>query len=105
MKVVTPIVGTGVKLNIHFEPFGEYHMADLDFSCLFFVSSKEKGIVIDKAEMEAVDNDNYVAMLDTTNMGVGAIRVLITALVPDDAFEGGYRTEIAEVLTDEIIYK
>jgi hypothetical protein len=100
-----PVIGTGIKLNVNIAPIGDYHMSDYDFECLFFTSSRADGIVVTKAEMTAVDNDNYLAVLDSSKLGSGRVYCLVTAMIPDGSFEGGYRVEKAEISTNEVIYQ
>ena len=100
-----PLIGTGLKLNVNVAPIGDYHMADYDFECVFYTTNRNEGIVLKKTEMTAVDSDNYVAILDSADLGSGRVSVVVYAYVPDSAFPGGYRCEVAEVQTDEIIYK
>lgn len=98
------VLGTEIKINIHAEPIDGLSMNDYDFFCDFF-SFPNKKVRIHKSEMIVVDNDNYIASMDSTNIGVGNIKVRMTASVPDTNFSDGIRTEIAEYTTDIVILR
>lgn len=89
------IVGTGLKMNIHIEPIGDLHLSDYDFRCIFYTSSRQYGVTINKSEMQRVDTSELVA---------GTLKVRIYAEIPDDSFVTGIRYEIADFITDEILY-
>lgn len=98
-------LGTELKINVHVEPIDGLHMSDYDFECLFYVNTN-KHVVVSKADMKEVDIDNYLALItsDLTNkIGRGAIKMKITAYIPDADFPDGLRTEIAEVCTGVVI--
>ena len=44
--------------------------------------------------MIRIDEDNYVAVIDSSLIGRGEIRVQTTVLIPDTDCDGGIRTEI-----------
>ena len=52
-----------------------------------------------------VDDDNYMACIDSSKLGVGEIKVRITAQVPDKDFDDGYRQEVVTATTGIIISK
>lgn len=82
-------------------------MDNYDFSCVFYTSAKGEYSYIDipKSSMKKIDSDNYVACLNTSNIGVGELRNKVTAYIPDGDFEDGFRTEISDVYTGIIIIK
>lgn len=98
MKTNECVIGTQLKLNIHIDSLGELHMADYDFECKFYIFPK-KFIVVKKADMVKVDADNYLAMVDTTDLGIGKLHMMVTAEIPDSDFGDGTRREIACVNT------
>ena len=93
------IIGTQLKLNIHIDPLGSLHASDYDFECKFFVFQK-KAITVTKSEMVKIDNDNYVALIDTAVLGIGNLHMTLTAQIPDADFEGVLRKEIVCVPTN-----
>lgn len=92
------ISGSQIKLNIHIEPLGDLHMEDYDFECKFYIFSK-RFIVIPKSQMVKIDADNYVVLVDTTDLGVGQLHMSLTANLPDADSTTGTRKEIACVDT------
>ena len=100
MKNKTECVsGTQLKLNINVSPLDELHMADYEFECNFFVF-KKRSITIKKEEMIRVDDDNYLALVDTNELGIGNLHITFIANVPDHDFGGALRKEIVCVPTD-----
>lgn len=95
-------LGTEFKLNVHLEPLDGLHMSDYDFKCAFYVNTNRK-VVIPKSKMRKVDDDNYIAMIETADalrIGRGQINVEITAHIPDNDFSDGLRTEKLVLCTD-----
>ena len=101
--VKAPLKDSELKLNVYVAPMGDIHLADCDFECLFYTYSRHNGILLKKEDMTQVDNDNFLAKIDTAILGAGLVKVIITAHVPDSDFEKGYRIEKAEFITEETI--
>lgn len=95
-------IGTEIKINVHLDRLDGYRMSDIDFTCDFFIYTNRK-ITIKKEAMVKVDDDNYVACVDSTKLGVGKIMCRVTAYIPDADFEDGLRTEIETVDTNVTI--
>lgn len=95
-------LGTEFKMNVHLEPIDGLHMSDYDFECSFYVYTNKK-VIIPKSKMKRVDDDNYLAMIETADalrIGRGRINVEITAHIPDGDFSDGLRTEKLVLCTD-----
>lgn len=95
-------LGNEFKMNVHIEPIDGYHMSDYDFDCAFYVSPNRR-ITIHKSEMRKVDDDNYIAVITTSDairIGRGKIIAEITAHIPDSDFHDGVRTEKLKLCTD-----
>lgn len=90
--------GTELKINVHVKPIGSIHISQCDFTCTFFASSN-RSVVVPKDEMIKVDDDNYIALVDTGKIGLGKIKMKIEVQVPDSDFPDGYRKEVANVCT------
>lgn len=97
-------IGTEFKINVHVEPIGGYHMDDYDFSCKFYIYMS-RAVEMKKSDMIRVDADNYIACIDSSKIGIGAVRMRITALIPDGDFPDGFRTEVETVDTKVMICK
>lgn len=94
----TSVSGTELKINVNIEPLGHLHMSGYEFECKFFIYPK-KNVIVKKEDMVKVDDDNYLALIDTTGLGVGKLHMTLTALIPDVDFNGKTRREIACVDT------
>lgn len=98
------VLGTELKINVNVKPIGNTHLSGCDFICTFFVNSN-KTVVKKKEDMIKMDDDNYIALINSEDLGAGTIKMTIKVLVPDSAFEDNYRTEIETVSTGITIKK
>lgn len=101
-KYIMSALGTEFKMNVHLEPIDGLRMSGYDFECAFYVRANRK-VVIPKSKMRKVDDDNYVAMIETADalrIGRGRINVEITVYIPDNDFSDGLRTEKLVLCTD-----
>lgn len=85
-------IGTELKINVHIEPIGDLHMSDYDFTAKFYTKAV-KTVVVHKQDMIQVDEDNYIALVDTKTMTAGIIQMVVQAEMPDADFPDGLRTE------------
>lgn len=97
-------IGTELKINVHVEPIDGYHMSDYGFACRFYIYTN-RYVEVRKEEMIKVDEDNYIACIDSGKLGAGAILMRITAQIPDADFPDGLRTEVETVSTGVTISK
>lgn len=95
-------IGTELKINVHIDRLDGYRMSDIDFSCDFYIYTNRK-VTVKKEAMVKVDDENYVACVDSTQLGVGKIMCRVTAHIPDADFEDGFRTEVDTADTNIII--
>lgn len=94
------IIGTELKLNVSVEPMNGIHLAQCDFECEFFRrGNKSNGVIVAKDAMIKIDDDNYIARINSQDIGVGPVMMTITVHVPDPDFDDGYRTERDTVWT------
>lgn len=96
----TTITGTGKVFAVSADPIDGYCLSAYDFSCDFFCNMKSR-LTIKKSEMTKVDDNTYLAMVDTSKIGSGEIMMEMKANIPDTRWEGGYRIEIARIGTGE----
>ena len=92
-------------MNVSVKPLNGYHMSDYDFDCEFYVYSNRR-VLINKSEMVMIDDDNYVAVLDSEKVGrigKGHVRMTFTAYVPNEFFPDGLKTEKEDVCTDLVL--
>lgn len=86
-------LGTELKINVHAEPIDGMHMSEYDFECVFFVY-KNRPLVVRKDEMTKVDEDNYIAKVDSAKVGVGNLLMKFVAEIPDSDMNDGLRKEV-----------
>lgn len=95
----TSVVGTVLKINVHFEKMCCMTMDDYDFMCEFYVYPNKK-VTLTKSCMKRIDEMNYLAMVDTSVTGPGELMMVATAMIPDgDVKDGGMRKEVARCTT------
>lgn len=102
--LLQPSLGTDLKINIHIDACGGYSMDDYDFKVDFFVYSN-RSLTIKKKEMIRIDSGNYVASFNSYELGVGPLQCRITAEIPDEDCDDGFRKEIVTLTTDVVICK
>ena len=96
----TTITGTDKVFAVSADPIDNYKLSEYDFECTFFCNQKSK-VTIKKDAMQKVDDNTYLAMVDTTKIGSGEIMMEMKAYIPDSRWEGGKRIEIARIGTGE----
>ena len=87
------VLGTELKINVHVEPIDGLHMSDYDFTCTFFVY-KNKSVVVNKKDFTRVDDDNYIAKVDSVKVGAGQLKMKFEADIPDSDMDDGFRKEV-----------
>ena len=97
-------LGTEIKLNISIPPLGDVTMDDYDFSLEVYCSQK-RVVTISKKDLIRMDSENYVALIDTSELGAGDIKCKVIAYIPDWDFPDKTRTEISVYETDIQVYK
>lgn len=97
-------LGTEIKLNISIPPFGNVTMDDYDFSLEVYCSQK-RVVTISKKDLIRMDSENYVALIDTSELGASDIKCKVIAYIPDWDFPDKTRTEISVYETDIQVYK
>ena len=96
--ILPPSFGTTLKIVVSGN-LGQYHLSDVDFSCCFFADCQRSHLVIKKgdAKMLYMDDDHYLAVVDTRKVGVGQYHMKVTAMIPDPDIEGGFREEVVTI--------
>ena len=98
METTNIFLGTELKLNINIEPMGEFTMDDYDWSVEVYCSAK-RVIVTKKEDAIRIDSNNYVILVDSSELGAGDVKCKITAYVPDFDFPDTLRTEVSMIDT------
>ena len=97
------IQGSEFKINVSMDPIDGNSMSNTFFKCIFYCG--DKSITLDKDDMIQVDDNNYVAPLDSSKLGIGNIKIRYDVDIPDEDFDDGYRHEIAIINTGINIIK
>lgn len=90
--------GSEIKLNVGIEPIGGYHMKDYDFECEFYCNTNKR-IVLNNEMMIEQDDDHFLAVLDSKELGKGVLKCKLTAYIPDGDCKDGKRTEVLVIDT------
>lgn len=85
--------GATPKYHLEIEA-GTLTMADYDFNVR--LQRGPNAYEVNKNEM-IEDQGDYYFILDTTRLGVGPVKVIVTADIPDNDVDGGIRTEIVVI--------
>ena len=99
-----PIIGTEFKVLVEIEPVDEVHMSDMEFICEFYTRLGNP-LSVTKEQMIKVNDDSYIALVDTTGMSAGTLRNRMTVDIPDKDFADGYRREIVDIEAGTKIYR
>lgn len=97
-RKVYETVGTVVKLNISIRPIGTVSFSQMDFTGNFF-THEDRVLTMTKDQFIKVDDDNYVAIIDTSKIGGGNIMCRLEVKVPDTEMANNERLEIVTFKT------
>ncbi len=92
--------GTQLKFALGLQCAG-LDMDEYDFTARFFTYS-DSYVDVRKSDMVR-DGSAYVAVVDTSFLGEGEVRVTVTARIPDEDVSGGTRREIATTGTGVVL--
>ena len=91
--------GTELKLSVSIDPIQGLKMVDYDFVVDLFTTTA-KVVSQPKAQLIKVDDNTYIACVDTKQLGAGRVKCRISAYIPDGDFDGDKRrTEVCLVDT------
>ena len=92
-------IGTELKLNLYFEPLGNTKMRDYNFKVEAYCTTPEEGITLNKEDVKIIDDNNCNILIDTMEVGIGTLKIKVTAYIPDVDFKDKIRTEVVCVNT------
>lgn len=96
-------IGTKIKLNLHIDKYAGLSMSEYDFNAEIYTPRGKQKIAYRKEDMIMIDDDNYCILIDTAIIGLGRIKIKVSALFPDDDFSDNIREEIEVIDTGIII--
>lgn len=89
-----PCKGSKVKVAVWAGLPSDLHLSGVDFFCEFIASMGKQKVT--KDDMVMIDDDNYIAVVDTAKTGTGELFLKIHVELPDsDVQDTGIRPEIA----------
>lgn len=89
-------LGSDVKILIEASLPDGLTMQEVDFSGKVVNTSTDAEVVFDKAV--CIESDQgYVLLLDTDDIGVGALTLRVTFQIPDSDYPAGYRKEVVKI--------
>jgi len=99
MEQVT--LGTEARILIKVIDITGVRLEDCQFACKFYADDKENlNQILAREQMMQVDEDSYIAFVDSSLVGLGRIRVDMLLFIPDASAPSGNRQEPLETITD-----
>ena len=91
-------LGSQLKILIEAELPDGLQMLDVDFEVVVYNDdAKDKTKVYAKTDCILTDEDNYVVLVNSDELGVGTYMVKATFQIPDSDFTTGYRKEVVRI--------
>lgn len=102
-------IGTELKLTLSISPIEGVSMSDYNWEVDVFTSSK-KVITLKKEDCVYLDDDSYLLLINSEDLGIGEIKCKVTAYIPDEHFQDygdkdGIRKEVLGIHTGVFITK
>lgn len=83
-------VGTDLKFKIDITAEG-FNQSEDEYEIKVVCGNQSQTITQDDI---VEDEDGHYILIDTTQFGTGLIKLIVTAKVPDEDFDAGYRREV-----------
>jgi len=77
-------------------------MSEFDFEVK--LSCGDNSLIVKKADMPVGDDGSYYVCFDTTRLGIGPVKAVVTAFIPDGDYSSRVRKEVT-VANGPIIIK
>lgn len=101
-KTNSLLLGSDLKLLIN-ASLEDVSMNIVDFDVTFKIG--KKSLVLNKKELIAVDDNNYIACISSDNTEVGALIIEIDFKIPDEDFPKKVFVQKERITTDIVISK
>ena len=97
--VQTVTLGSDVKIEFTAELPDGLLLKDVDFTLkVINMSEKDKDIEVTKADcIETDEGKNYVALVDSDDLGIGTLMLRLTVYIPDTDYQSGTRKEVIKI--------
>lgn len=98
-KTMPPAVGTKLKLNVTatFNDNRDLTLKNVDFDIVVYTGHNSRTYT--KDELIPEDDNNYIVLVDTDEVGAGEYHMKLVARIPDADFADGIRTEVVRFPT------
>lgn len=89
-------IGSNVKLVFSADLPNDLTLSDVNFTAKVWTAGKS--VTYTKGNCIATDDPNaYLALVDSTTLGVGEYLITLTVQIPDTDYTSGYRQEIIKI--------
>ena len=95
-------LGEKFKVNVNLPPINNASMDDFEFIVKAYCVPYRSQI-IKKVNALRNDENNYVVRIDSNILGLGHVKLRVTAQIPDRDFEDGFRPSVCDIDTKCII--
>ena len=97
--VQTVTLGSDVKIEFTAELPDGLLLKDVDFT-LKVINMSEKDVAIDVLKADCIETDegkNYVALVDSDDLGIGTLMRRLTVMISDTDYQSGTRKEVIKI--------
>lgn len=97
--VQTVTLGSDVKIEFTADLPDGLLLKDVDFT-LKVINMSEKDVAIDVLKADCIETDegkNYVALVDSDDLGIGTLMLRLTVYIPDTDYQSGTRKEVIKI--------
>ena len=97
--VQTVTLGSDVKIEFTADLPDGLLLKDVDFT-LKVINMSEKDVAIDITKADCIETDegkNYVALVDSDDLGIGTLMLRLTVYIPDTDYQSGTRKEVIKI--------
>ena len=97
--VQTVTLGSDVKIEFTADLPDGLKLSDVDFT-LKVINMSEKDVAIDVLKADCIETDegkNYVALVDSDDLGIGTLMLRLTVMIPDTDYQSGTRKEVIKI--------
>lgn len=102
----TATLGSDIKIGFTVELPDDLTLGDVDFTVqVVNFSQKDKSVTATKEQCIAVDDEQreYAVLVDTTLLGIGVLRLVLTVHIPDTDYPSGLRRQVVNLNPHVII--
>lgn len=102
----TATLGSDIKIGFTSDLPDGLVLGDVDFTVqVVNFSQKDKSLTVAKEQCIAIDEElrEYAVLVDTTLLGIGMLRMVLTVQIPDTDYPSGLRRQVVNINPHVII--